>query len=111
MGADRLHDLALYDHRPAAHSGGRGHAVGDRHLDWHEPDVAGYVAHRDTLVLCLAKWQVRNASRLRQVDSHNKFADFARAIMKTRQEIPCQVCGQPRTFHVGMQWCSSCGWN
>jgi len=31
--------------------------------------------------------------------------------MKTRQEIPCQVCGQPRTFHVGMQWCSSCGWN
>ena len=31
--------------------------------------------------------------------------------MKTRPEIPCEVCGYPRTFLAGLQWCSNCGWN
>lgn len=31
--------------------------------------------------------------------------------MKTRPEIPCEVCGCPRTFLAGLQWCTNCGWN
>lgn len=26
-------------------------------------------------------------------------------------EIPCEHCGQPRSFLGGVQWCDSCGWN
>src|SRR5205823_9989991 len=30
---------------------------------------------------------------------------------KTYPQIPCEVCGHPRTFLAGLQWCSNCGWN
>ena len=26
-------------------------------------------------------------------------------------EIPCEYCGQPRTFLGEVQWCDNCGWN
>jgi hypothetical protein len=43
--------------------------------------------------------------------SATTFFDQEAAATTTRSEIPCEVCGYPRTLLAGLQWCGNCGWN